>query len=301
MITFKQLEALHWITQLGGFEAAAGKLNTTQSAVSKRIQELESTFGTPLFDRSRRSARLTEKGEEMLAMAKALLDQRAHFLERFSRPEVLRRRVRLGVTELTALTWLPMLVRAIQQHYPHVTLEPDVDLSANLNDKLAADRIDLVVVPDAFSDSRFAKATLSRVDNAWMCKPGLVSNPRRKLSLMELSKHTVLTQGELSGSGILFDRWLVAQGVTVRTTVSTNSLVALIGLTISGLGVSYLPIRCLGDLIAQGLLSVLRTDPPLPQVDYVAMYRKDRAGTLLPSLAALAKENCDFSGMFRSR
>lgn len=62
MITFKQLEAVFWVVQLGGFAPAANKLHTTQSAVSKRVQELESLFETPLFDRSLRSARLTEKG-----------------------------------------------------------------------------------------------------------------------------------------------------------------------------------------------------------------------------------------------
>jgi DNA-binding transcriptional LysR family regulator len=50
MITLRQLETLHWIAQLGTFERAALKLNTTQSAVSKRIQELEAASGLPVFD-----------------------------------------------------------------------------------------------------------------------------------------------------------------------------------------------------------------------------------------------------------
>ena len=44
MITFKQVEALYWISELGNFAAAADKLNTTQSAISKRKNELESVF-----------------------------------------------------------------------------------------------------------------------------------------------------------------------------------------------------------------------------------------------------------------
>ena len=34
MMTFKQLEALYWIGQLGSFALAANKLHTSQSAVS---------------------------------------------------------------------------------------------------------------------------------------------------------------------------------------------------------------------------------------------------------------------------
>jgi len=46
MITLKQIEALHWIAELGSFERAAAQLNTTQSTVSKRIQQL----GVPGLD-----------------------------------------------------------------------------------------------------------------------------------------------------------------------------------------------------------------------------------------------------------
>ena len=44
MITFKQLEAIYWIANLGSFAAAADKLCTSQSAVSKRVQELETAL-----------------------------------------------------------------------------------------------------------------------------------------------------------------------------------------------------------------------------------------------------------------
>ncbi len=74
MITFKQIDALYWIAELGSFEAAANKLNMSQSAISKRIQELEETFDVEIFDRSKRNARLTEKGAELLDYAKDLLE-----------------------------------------------------------------------------------------------------------------------------------------------------------------------------------------------------------------------------------
>ena len=86
MVTFKQLEALYGITQLGGFAPAANKLHATQSALSKRIRELEALFDTPVFDRSLRTSCLTEKGEEMFLIARQLLDQRDAAVERFQRP-----------------------------------------------------------------------------------------------------------------------------------------------------------------------------------------------------------------------
>ena len=52
MITLKQIEAIYWIVELGSFEAAAAKLNMSQSAISKRVQELEDAFGVSIFDLS---------------------------------------------------------------------------------------------------------------------------------------------------------------------------------------------------------------------------------------------------------
>jgi DNA-binding transcriptional LysR family regulator len=87
-MTFKQLEALYWIHQLGGFAAAAQHLHTTQSAISKRIQELENGFKIRLFDRTRRGARLTEAGEQMLELSRELLEHRDSAVERFTSLEM---------------------------------------------------------------------------------------------------------------------------------------------------------------------------------------------------------------------
>ncbi|MEP9375997.1 LysR family transcriptional regulator [Aquabacter sp. CN5-332] len=299
MMTFKQLEALYWIDHLGGFAAASRHLHTTQSAISKRIQELENVFDTELFDRGRRGAWLTEAGKQVLELAKDLLEQRDAAMERFSRLEMIRRQVRLGVTELTALTWLPRLIGAIRERYAGVSIEPDVDLSTNLRDKLLAGELDIVIVPDTMKDPRVTWTKLGAVENAWMCRPGLVPVDK-PLAMHDLERYTLLTHAEKSGTGLLYDRWLRTQGVNPAHTIRTNSLVALISMTVSGLGVSYLPRTCVGWLIDTGMLEVVRTRRPPPEVRYVALRRADSESVLLAALVALAQEHCNFSRMFQT-
>lgn len=297
-MTFKQLEAVFWVVQLGGFAQAANKLHTTQSAVSKRVQELESMFEMPLFDRSLRSARLTEKGEEMFLLAKRLLEQRDAAVEQFQRPEVLERHVRIGVTELTAMTWLPRLVSAIQASYPRVIIEPHVDASVMLRDKLLADEVDLMIVPDVFSDQRFLSRRVGVVENAWMCKPGLVG--RRRLRMHELLAQRLLTQDDRSGTGQLYNRWLRSIGLKPENTLFSNSVVALIGLTVSGMGVSYLPRKCLAPMVDSGALEELTVTPALPPATYAAVCKADQRSSLVLSIATLAEEHCDFGKMFQT-
>ncbi|BDB26905.1 LysR family transcriptional regulator [Cupriavidus sp. P-10] len=299
MMTFKQLEAVYWVVQLGGFAQAANKMHTTQSAVSKRVQELEALFETPLFDRSLRSARLTEKGEEMFLLAKRLLEQRDAAVEQFQRPEVLERHVRIGVTELTAMTWLPRLVSAIQASYPRVIIEPHVDVSVVLRDKLLADEVDLMIVPDVFSDQRFLSTRVGVVENAWMCKPGLTGR-RHRLRMHELAAHRLLTQDDRSGTGQLYNRWLRSIGVNQENTLFSNSVVAIIGLTVSGMGISYLPRKCLAPMVDAGALEVLSVSPALPPAPYAAICKSDRKSLLVSSIVTLAQETCDFGQMFQT-
>lgn len=294
MITFKQIDALYWIAELGSFEAAANKLNMSQSAISKRIQELEDTFDVEIFDRSKRNARLTEKGGELLDYARDLLKGRDQLLERVSAREVLVRRFRLGVTELTALTWLPALVETLRQAYPKVQIEPSVDLSSELFRKLESDQLDLVIVPDVFSDPRFHSTALQSVENAWICAPSLIPDAD-PVGLETLANYTVLTQGAQSGTGLIYERWLAAHNVQMPRTLSSHNLLVQVGLALSGIGVSYLPRACLSHLIEQGALRALVTEPELPRIQYVALHRVDRQFGLNQDVAQMAQACCDFS------
>ncbi|MBV7547386.1 LysR family transcriptional regulator [Pseudomonas sp. PDM26] len=294
MITFKQIDALYWIAELGSFEAAANKLHMSQSAISKRIQELEETFDVEVFDRSKRNARLTEKGGELLDYAKDLLERRDYLLERVSAREVLVRRLRLGVTELTALTWLPALVEAIRLEYPKVQIEPSVELSSELFRKLENDQLDLIIVPDVYNDARFVSTPLKSVENAWMCAPSLISDPD-PVRIEVLAGCTVLTQGSQSGTGLIYERWLASFNVHMPKTLTSHNLLVQVGLTLSGVGVSYLPKACLSHLIENGALRALVTTPELPKISYAALHRSDRQFGLNQNVAQLAVRNCDFS------
>lgn len=297
-MTFKQLEALYWVALLGGFQPAAIKLHTTQSAVSKRVQELEALLGVPLFDRSLRAARLTDKGEELLVIAKRMLDMRNETMARIGSAAVVEKTLRLGVTELTAMTWLPRFVSAMLRHYPKVIVEPDVDMSARLREKLLADEVDLIIVPETRPEPRFASVPVGMVENAWMCKPGLIEKKDGAIGIHELSAHRLLA--DKSGPGEVYARWFKSIGFSPRETLTSNSVIALLSLTISGFGVSYFPRSAFSTHVSAGLLQELEVSPALPNISYMAMHKVNRQGEFTASIIQLVRDNCDFSCVFQT-
>lgn len=295
MVSLRQLETLYWIVELGTFEKAAARLHTSQSAISKRIQELENITGIQVFDRSMRGARLTEKGEELLQLAQQMmeLERQIHRLKDESVQPV--RRLRLGVTELTAWTWLPRLVTALRKQYPSIIIEPEVDMSRALFERLVEGSIELAIVPETFRDPDIAMVPLARVRNAWMASPGVVEPQDTPIRLDRLAQYPILTQGSRSGSGLYLNKWLKSQGMHVARVITSDSLNATLGLTVAGLGISYFPQACFQPLVDAGKLEIIPADPELPAVPYVAMYRSDRPSAFIEEAVQIATRVCDFS------
>ena len=75
MDKFDCLKVFSRVAQLGSFTAAANELNTTQSAVSKKIAWLEKEIGITLFHRHARAISLTSGGKQYLELAQTLTEQ----------------------------------------------------------------------------------------------------------------------------------------------------------------------------------------------------------------------------------
>src|SRR5580704_2175044 len=67
------LEAFVSVVDRGSIVAAAAGLHLTQSAVTRRIQNLEDALGTPLLDRQTRPLQPTRAGQETYEFAKPVL------------------------------------------------------------------------------------------------------------------------------------------------------------------------------------------------------------------------------------
>lgn len=116
------LRAFDAAARLGTFERAADELAVTASAVSKRIQALESLLGSPLFTRTGKALALTTVGREYLEHVRAALALLAAAPQhRRSAQRLTRLRVTSPPT-FARQVLVPQLSRFIDAH-PHIELE----------------------------------------------------------------------------------------------------------------------------------------------------------------------------------
>ncbi|MEL7526684.1 MAG: LysR family transcriptional regulator [Pseudomonadota bacterium] len=71
---FNDLEAFLAVMETASFHLAAERLSLSQSAITRRIQKLEETLGSVLFERSTRSVRPTLAAKRLQARAEAMLE-----------------------------------------------------------------------------------------------------------------------------------------------------------------------------------------------------------------------------------
>lgn len=273
-LTTKQIEAFYWSAKLGSFSAAASHLSTTQSAISKRVMELEQTLGVPVFDRGAKRPVVTAKGRQILRHAEEILELCARIRVTANEQSAFDGSFRLGVTELAALTWLPEAIRTLQVRYPQLLLEPDVDSGVNLFDKLLAHSLDLAIMPGTDWGRNFNSQYVGRIENAWMASPSL-SVREETLSPDDLCAYPVLMQSARSGVSKIYDNWMRQNRIFLKKVFLTNSLAVLGELTIAGLGISQLPVGYYGPFVKAGMLKILPSNPPLPPIEYYAVHRKD--------------------------
>lgn len=287
MITLKQIEALYWVHRLGSMSSAAEKLHTSQSAITKRIADIEQSFAVSLVECSHRNAVLTAKGLEIYQLGKELLKQRDQITAALAKTGTATGRYRIGTTELTAISWLPEFSDRFRTAFPGLTLEAEVSESARLRAKVIDGGIDFAVLDGSFQDLRLASVALFSVELAWMCRPGTVESDRT-YELGDLARFPLLSPGPASDLALIYDRLFASQNLPQKATVTAPSVAALSALTQAGYGICCLPVDvCAYELRTKALQRIVASQSLT--IDFVGMFRHDCVLGVAHAVANLAQ------------
>jgi DNA-binding transcriptional LysR family regulator len=292
--TFKQLEAFLFSVKLQSFSAAAVKLHTTQSAISKRLAELEESLGGALLHRTSHGLELTQVGRELLPFVEEAQRLWLRIAHDISVDKTLRGSFRVGVTELTAMTWLTRLIQLLQKLHPQVSIEPVVDAGLTLFERLEANKLDLAIMPGSFWGQAFESIKVTQVEQVWVASPRL-QIPARALKPHEFADYPVIEQPAGASKNRFYEAWRAEHGFRFGKVMLTNSTTVLRELTISGFGLSQQALDYVRPDIRSGLLRVVKSDPIPPPLVYSAVYRRDNASPALARIIELAVETCDFT------
>src|ERR1700681_5100024 len=173
MVDFKSIETFLWVVTLGSFRAAGEKLNTTQPAISQRIAQLERELGVKLLNRDHRVASPTPSGRQLMVYAEKLIGMRSEMLAAVGDRSAMRGVLRLGTAETIVHTWLPQLIKRVNQAYPNLSLEIEVDITPNLRGRLLAQEIELAFLVGPLTTPTVRNRTLCDYPVGFLASPAL--------------------------------------------------------------------------------------------------------------------------------
>ncbi len=294
MATLRQLEALYWIAQLGSFSRAAEHLNASQSAISKRIQELEQDCGFAAFERGGRELRVTPRGAELLDLASDMLALAAQISELSGEGYQIQRHLRIGVNELTAATWLPALISVLERDDRTMVHDVEVEGARALTDRLENGHLDLIIRTKFEHGPLLRSRDIGAVPLSWIASPSLCDRDRL-YSPAELDSLPVVTYGIQAGVRDLVQPWAPLRRSRQRRVITTDSLSALVRMAVAGLGVALVPASFCAPLVRAGQLIEIRTDARPTELPFVVAYRTNEEDRFMHAVLQGVDEACDFS------
>jgi DNA-binding transcriptional LysR family regulator len=266
-MNFRQFEALYWIGRLGSFHAAARHLRTSQPAISARIRELELELGVPIFDRSERRVRPTAKGRDLLRYAEKVVSIAAEIRAIAGEREALSGRVRLGLTAVSAVSWVPELLDRVAQDFPRIVVEITVETSNILLWQTARDELDLAVMLGPIASPKVQSETLGQVSLGWVASPRL-GVPETPLGAAEMAHFPVIIDRAGTHLHERAMHWFRAEGVEPVRVHACSALSTRLELAVRGVGIALAASAAAEREIARGALRLLTTRRPMPPLEY---------------------------------
>lgn len=226
------------------FRRAAEVLEIAQPTLSQQIVALEDELGARLFERSKRSVRLTAAGTVLLGEVQAILAQVGLAANHVREAEAGRRGVlEIGSSGPPMSAALPRVIRAFRAANPEITVNVRMMYSSDILDELLQRRIHLGFARGGMEAPELTSKKL------WSCPYHVVlpadhaESRKTSVRLDRLSGETLITYprtliGESYDQMIAFCH---AQGFRPKAIEEVTSAASVTGLVACGLGVSILP------------------------------------------------------------
>lgn len=256
------------VVELGSFSAAAEKLGSTASSVSRQIASLENALGVKLLERTTRRLRLTEAGTvawercfEMMQSAKSVFELAGRI------SDTPQGRVRISAPRAYGKDLISPHVAEFLQRYP------EIDLQLMLTDRmvdLISDDVDLAIritdtpPPGLVARPLFPVRHVLCASAEYLQQHGIPEHPQ------DLTQHNCIYLGEVPGD----NQWKfrhITNGEQISVAVhgryaSNHSKARLEGI------IHHLGIGCLPRFSAQQVMDNRQIIQVLPEWDYMTSY-----------------------------
>jgi len=242
----EDLRAFVTVVEAGSVSGAARELYVTQSAVTRRLQRLETSIGTSLLDRRTRPASLTGPGQVVLERCRRLLNDFREVRAAAANGHLPMGEVKIGVAHALTEITLTEPVEEVRRKFPKVALRLLTGWSQDLLERVRSGSLDAAVIllaegerlPAGVAGQQMGKERLLVVVGRGAGTP----RPRR---IQDLSGTSWILNPEGCAARAALRRTLLRANIDMVVAVETFNYELQLSLVARNRGLSLVPERIL--------------------------------------------------------
>ena len=275
-----QLRCFVAVSETLHFGKAAARLHMTQPPLSRQIALLEARLAVKLFDRDRRSVRITPTGRFFVHEARAILKRAEDSaIETRLAAEGVLGTLAIGFTASASYDLLPRLVGLHHARYPGIGFVFKERLIEEQLQLLGTGALDVAIVRPPVDAQRFDCRTVMRDHWAVALPAGHPLCSADAVPIRALHGQPYIAWSPISRYfHLILDRILGESNVRPRTVFSMSQPPAILAMVRAGLGLAIVPqamaSQGVGDVVLRPLKAP-RLDPAMLALESILTWRRD--------------------------
>ena len=236
------VQAFIAIAEQGSFSRAAASLSITQTALSRRLQNLESQLGVKLLERTTRSVSLSAIGRDFLPRAQHLLDELARaLLEIRETGKSLRGDVTIACVPTLGVRFLPAVVRRYSAQHPANRIRILDHASFDVAAAVLRREAEFGIGMQGLHDPSLSSVPLLEDRFVLACHAGHALARHKTLAWKQLEAHTLILPGQASGNRSLLDRALLQHPLKLALFHEVQHSSTALGMAAEGVAAAVVP------------------------------------------------------------
>jgi DNA-binding transcriptional LysR family regulator len=275
MDRLESMAAFVAVVETGGFSAAARKMATPLTTISRRVSELEDQLRIQLLTRSTRKVAMTEAGAQYFLSCRRVLEE-IDDAERLASGEYRAPKGNLVISAPVVfgkLHLLPIVLDFLRAY-------PDIDVEMRLIDvpvDLIELHIDAALRIGVLEDSSIMAARVGEIRHVICASPDYLVARGNPLHPGDLSVHDCVTLTPLHSPSVwTFTKGSAVERVTVHSRFAVSNAEAAVEAAIAGFGITRVLCYQAAKAIAEGKLTLLLRDYEPPILPAQLVYSANR-------------------------
>jgi len=239
---FRDLEQFIAVAETGSIARAAERCHTVASAVSKRLSDLEQSFGMPLLVRGAKGVELTPAGHTFLARARSVLHQAEQLDEEIRRhASGARGHVRVFANISAIVEFLPAALAAFLAKYPDIHIHLEEHVSSGVAAAVADNLADFGIMGTVTAVDGLTMTPFRNDELVVVLKPDHALAQRDALSFGDIVQLPLVGLHANSSLHHVLARAAADAGRPLNVRIRVTSFDAVCAMVAAGLGIGIIP------------------------------------------------------------